>query len=513
MNSALRYLLKRNFINGFNKFIKSPAKVILTLLFIISMGFSIFARRSSGEALFKDTENLYAIIFGYFSLIYLISVRNGVENGNSAFRMADINLLFVSPINQKQIFIYGLIKSLFASIIGGIFLIYQFNLFSMYGVNTIEFIFIFISFVLFSFILQFVFFFVYSFVSNNEKHTKIAKGLFYLPFVIIAAYSVLLYLNTKDLILSLVTASTNNLVYFIPVIGWIVGMIKFFLLGEYLKSLAVLALNLIAFVILYYIMARRNTEFYEDVLASAANNEKLRAAQKSGKRATRYKTGNTKGSEVKIKGSGSKVYFSVNKILNKRTNVLIIPRKSLVIIGFTLIMSFIFTDNHNAYYPTIMSIYMALFLFMNGRFDEHLKKNYIYLIPDKPFIKLVNLMLSELYVFLVESVILYIILYFVLHFPLIHVFYYTAIRMSACLVIIAVSLLVKRVVGQEGVLSRFSLLFGGMAALAIPGIAGIIINIYSKSFLIPTASICLVAIVEASIMIFGSRNLLKYVNY
>ncbi len=324
MNNALVFLLKRSFINKFKKFIKTPSKVIFSLIFIISLGFMIYTSSNEHIREFRPVEELFAMIFGYFSLIFIVSIGNGVDNGNSSFLMSDINILFTSPIHQREIFTYGLIKSLSASFLGSIFLIYQFNIFTVrFGMSIFHFIMTFFIFSSFMFLFQFTFFCVYSFVSKSEKYSLIAKILFYLPFILIALYVGYLYISSNDLILSLVQAANIPVVDYIPVIGWTVAIIKYMVLGDSTRLMIYVAIEVIYFIILYYIMAHRSTEFYEDVIASAKNNEKLIAARKTGRiKNENFKVSKKNIASSEIKGSGASVFFSINKILNKRTNIL-----------------------------------------------------------------------------------------------------------------------------------------------------------------------------------------------
>ncbi len=515
MNSALLFLLKRSFINRFKKFIKTPSKVILSLFFIFLIFVTIYSSLNVHNTEFSPKENLFAMIFGYFSLIFVVSIANGIDNGNSSFLMSDINILFTSPIHQREIFTYGLIKSLSASLLGSIFLLYQFNVFTnTFGMTVIHFIMTFFIFSLFMFLFQFTFFCVYSFVSKSERYSLIAKIVFYAPFVLLALYAGYLYLGNKDFLASLVIAVNMPVVDYIPLIGWTVAIIKYMVLGDSYKLLIYIAVEILYFIILYYIMANRNTEFYEDVIASAKNNEKLILARKSGAtRTEKFKLSKKNTTSSEIKGSGSSVFFSINKILNKRTNVFIIPRRSLVIVFFTLIATFIFTHASREIFATLMSIYMVLMLYINNRFDSHLRKNYVYLVPDKPFKKLFALILSDLYVLFFETIVLYTILFILMDINMTELVSLAAIRFFACMLIVSINVIIKRFLGAEGTLSRMVFLFGGMFILALVGISGVAVYaITDDNLLITSILVSLISLLISSIFIFISRNLLYYVN-
>lgn len=509
MDSALLYLLRRSFINKAKQFIKTPSKlavlIVIVLLFILNIvsGLKVVALGS------RNVEGLNASVFGYFSLFFILGIKNGIEKGNSAFLMSDINILFVSPIHQRKIFTYGLMKTLAASMLGSVFLIYQYNFFKInFDVTFLEFTIIFLVFSTFMFLYQFTFFVTYSFVSSSEKYSLIAKIAYYLPFVIILAYIMFLYFQNDDFFKSATIVINYPIVQYIPIIGWSVSIIKYFALGNYTYSFMWLCINIVYFLVLYFIIANRNTEFYEDVISSAKNNEKIINFRKTGRRNEKFKNKKTFLGKSNLKGSGSTVFFYINRLLNRRTNSFFIPKTTIVMIGFTFFMSFVIEGDKTIPYMTAMSVYIALIVFLNSRFDDHLKKHFVYMIPESSFRKLISLVLAEMYLALIETIILYSIIAFLYQGSILEVIAYGVVRFTLVMVVISVDILVKRILGKHTGLSRMLFIILGMIFIAIPVTGGTLLGGFFPFKYASMIAIAISSVVESVVIISTCSDLL-----
>ncbi len=509
MNSALIYLLKRNFINQLKNLKKSPGKIAFLVIFIIVLLNSLLSAFYINPKNIRDLNELYALIFGFFSIIFIVSMPNGVDNGNSAFLMADINILFVSPLSQKDIFTYGIIKSIGSSILASVFLLYQFPYLRMnYGLSLVSFFVLFISFAFYMFIYQLCLFYIYTFVSSDDKKTIIAKSLLYLPFVLILLYLIFLYFGSRDFLASSILAANLQILDYLPVVGWSVAIAKYFIAGSYLKSLVFFVIDLVFFILIYILISKKNTDFYEDVIASAKNNEKLKKTRKSGVKKEKFK--NRKIKSKKSFGDGVvSVFFSINRLLNKRSSALFINTSSLVTIAFTLIFTFLIKGSTDLNYITAMSVYMALVVYSNSRFDYHIKKHFIYLIPEKPFKKLIALIIPEIYTFFIETVIIYLAVVFLSDNSVFLVFIYGLLRMSYTILIISTNILVKKIIGPEGSLAKMTFVFLGLLILLVPSALGLILAINTTIYL-GIALSTLLALLLSFILIFIGKNIISF---
>ena len=69
--------------------------------------------------------------------MFVILVSAGFKNGASMFTLSDVNLLFPAPIRPRAVLYYGLFRQLGASLLLGLFLLFQYGwLHSLYGVGV-----------------------------------------------------------------------------------------------------------------------------------------------------------------------------------------------------------------------------------------------------------------------------------------------------------------------------------------------------------------------------------------
>ena len=73
MKGALFYLICTRFKNQIKSIVKSPAKLIYALLFIALIVFTaVSGSRTDGEVVNGDMRELVAIVFGFFTVMFLM---------------------------------------------------------------------------------------------------------------------------------------------------------------------------------------------------------------------------------------------------------------------------------------------------------------------------------------------------------------------------------------------------------------------------------------------------------
>ena len=131
--NALKYLFFTKIKNTIKDLENHPAKLVLVIIFIGLMALVIFSSNVEHLDLNKlrDINELYAIIFALYSFTFILNAMTGFTSGASFYSMADINILFMSPISSKKILIYGLIRQMGTSLWIGFFIFYQWFLLSL----------------------------------------------------------------------------------------------------------------------------------------------------------------------------------------------------------------------------------------------------------------------------------------------------------------------------------------------------------------------------------------------
>lgn len=101
---AIIYLLKRNVINSLKELKKKPLRLIFYIaivgLMVVSLRFSI-----KGDIQVVNANiDIYRSIFLAIILVFLfVSLKAGIEKGNTLFRLSDVNFLFTVPISSQLV--------------------------------------------------------------------------------------------------------------------------------------------------------------------------------------------------------------------------------------------------------------------------------------------------------------------------------------------------------------------------------------------------------------------------
>ena len=110
--SALLYLFMKKTKNRIRCFIKQPSKIISTLLIVAVLGLSFYTSLSSHNSGHRDIDEFYAIVAAVYAFLFVNISKNGFSAGASFFGMADINLLFTSPVKSSEILFFGMVEQL-----------------------------------------------------------------------------------------------------------------------------------------------------------------------------------------------------------------------------------------------------------------------------------------------------------------------------------------------------------------------------------------------------------------
>ena len=516
--SALKYLFFTNIKNTIKDLKNHPAKLVLVIFFVALIGLVIFTSNIETKASneFRNAQELYAGIFALFAASFILNAMTGFSSGASFYSMADISLLFMSPISSKKILIYGLIKQMGTSLWIGFFLFYQYGwMHNTYGLGIYGLIAIFIGYCITMFCAQLTALTIYSYTSNNEGLKKILKTS------IVALCSIVVILIIKDALFTdsnkltaIVESANATWISFIPVVGWLkastVGIMTFDFI-----NVAICLIATVAYVIvLVLLVARTNSDFYEDVLQATEVSFSAITAKKEGKISDTPK--NVKLGKTGInKGFGPNVFFYKHMLENRRTGLFFIDRTSLIFIALCIFFS-LFMKESKSIIPTFaFATYMQVFNVAMGRWIRELTQPYIYMIPESPFKKLICAAKENIFKIIVEAIILFIPVGIMLQAPISEVIICIIARIGFGILFMSGNILIERVLGTltSKTLIVF-LYFIIMILLAAPGfILGVLLlNIFS--FISTTIVILMSAfiwnVLISALIIYICRDILNY---
>ena len=109
--SALAFVLYRSFVNIVKSLIKHPSALIGYIIIICLVLFPSLIGTNGQPGFMINLNIVKAVFMGYIIFLFLIALVSSLS-GSSFFRMADVNLLFTSPINAGYILMYGFLKQL-----------------------------------------------------------------------------------------------------------------------------------------------------------------------------------------------------------------------------------------------------------------------------------------------------------------------------------------------------------------------------------------------------------------
>lgn len=516
--SPFTYLLTRKFKNSFKEFLHSPGKIITTLLVIFCIGFTFYSGTVSSPSaeVYRSKEEFYAVVFALYTFVFIMTAKNGFINGASMFSMADVNLLFTGPFKEKNVLTYGLFQQLGKSMTLGIVILYQSGTVkNIYGLNISALFFVLLGYGAVIFLSQMLAAVIYSLTCSDDAKCTKGKILFY---GIIGAFAALLLLNAyRNGGLSLeniVISSRDKLMYLLPVSGFLSFAVQGAIEGEFLYVISGIIIFVILTAVYFILNSKINKDFYEDVLKATEVSFSAVTARKEGK-ATENAPRNVKtGKTGFTKGFGASAINQKHKIENRRAKVFLLNPTSLLMVVISVVYAFIFSKDIIALFA--ISVYTMALSTTAGRWAREFTYPYIYLIPEKPFKKLLYLIRGDFPSMALESLLCFLITVVLGYCNIIQWLTMSLARFSFGILFIGVNLLLQRIFGDSDkkvlvvtVYMFFTILFSAPSLAAGIFITGF----FPFNIEIAFAAMTAISLAIAAALIFLCRNVLKYSEY
>lgn len=512
---ALIYLSAKKLKNGILEYFRTASKLIPTLILIAVMAGSAFTSAGYKNIHYaRDINELYAIIFALYTLIFVLTSKNGFYNGASMFSMQDVNLIFTSPLKQNTVLSYGLVQQLGRSLMLGFFILFQSGtVCATYGVGFEALIYILIGYGVTVFLSQMTAMVIYSYTSSDDKKRKVLKSIYTAVIVCFAAYGLYMaYAMGGINISNLVQVVQTPLAKLFPVSGIIAFAVSGCISGNITNILFGL-LYCVVFWLLYRAAVRFiNSDYYEDVLVSTENSFSAISARKEGKAAENAPRNVKVGKTGITKGTGASVIGEKHKIENRRSRKFIVSVTSLVVVVFTAVSALLFRDEPVAVFA--LSIYMMIMSIASGRWAKELSYHYVYLIPESSFKKLVFMIKGEIPGTVIESILCCLSVFFICKTGIADTAAMILGRISFAFLLISVNLFIKKVFGESDK-KKFIVLFYFLLVIlfSLPGIISAVSIFMLLPFYLYIALLVmsLVNTLVAVILAFSCRKILEYV--
>ncbi|WP_313134888.1 putative ABC exporter domain-containing protein [Anaerocolumna sp.] len=453
---GLSYLLITSFKNRFLSLKRKPALAVVYGIIFISIILMVIAFHADSNSIkaasYQDIRILYGIIALIGMLYIVIFSTTGLSTGSTLFTMADVGLLFVSPISSRKILIYGLLKQMAATIFSALFILYQiFNLRKAFGLDSKGIVYLFIIYAITLFFCQLLSIAIYVYSNGNTVRKNIVRVIYFgiIAMTVISVF-VLQSLHGGSLLENGLILVDNKLFQTVPVIGWGVMFFRAGIEGDMLSLTISLLLYILSSALIISLFTSGNADYYEDVIHSTEITHKRLQDAKEGKR-TFAKNVKVKEKVTGIKkGTGSSAIFYKHILEEKRES------RFPFIDTYTIIAS-VGAGIAGRYIPSQMAgyiilailIYIQFFMTMVGKLTMELNRPYIYMIPQKSLYKVVAASLTTILKNAVDGILFFTIVCIVTKTsPLLNVFLALAYACSG-LFFVSFQLLAQRLLGGQ----------------------------------------------------------------
>ena len=472
---ALRYLFFTTLKNRIKELRRHPSQLLL-LLFMAAMLVLVVVTaglpRESGAPLRPPAE-LRAMVLALYAVMFLLLCKNGLSSGASFYTMADVNLLFSTPIRPQRILFYGLFRQLGTSVLLGFFLLFQYTwLHDLYGMTLPGLLAIMLGYCLTVFCAQLTSMTLYAFTSGDEARQRALKAVLYA----LGGAAVLLIglpaLSAEDKLGAAVAAADGPVLACFPVAGWLKAAVGGAMAGAPIPILLGLGGCAAYMAVLVLLITRNHPDFYEDVLKATEISFTAVTASKEGKMAEPVPA-NVKVGKIGLgAGRGAGAFYYKHRLERRRARVFLLD--GMTLLWAAMIIAFSFFLREEGMLPVfIFASYLQLFSSGTGRWLRELLMPYVYMLPAPPFRKLLGVCRESILQSAVEAVVVMVPCGLIVGAPPLVIGGCVFARFGLALLFMAGYILMERLFGQALnkalILCLFMLL---MILLALPGVVG-----------------------------------------
>lgn len=260
-----------------------------------------------------DVEALIGLISGGVVLLLLaLDILNAEKHGASIFQMADVNLLFPSPMTPQAVLLFRLTSQMLLAFFASLYLAFQLpGLIQNAGLRLETALILFAVWFLTVGIGKLCNVLVYSLCSTYQGLKRWISPVLYGILLCVAGGFVLYWRSSVLTPFQAANAFFNSRIAdWIPIWGWLRGAIVASVRGERVRSVILLLLSVGTAIALMQIVRHLRVDFYEDALASAQSNaDRLAAAQGEGTVTPKKERSPKLRRDGLRHGSGANIFF------------------------------------------------------------------------------------------------------------------------------------------------------------------------------------------------------------
>ena len=403
----IKLLLRKDLLillNNIKLILKNPLRLLPYVAIVGYFSFMYWLRLGKGEDSAQQipeidpnaipevnfaAQNLVGGVTILALALLIYQLFRATKKNVSFFKMADVNLLFTTPVRPENLLIYYMGRSILPSLGGAI-------LFSFYGISQMaekfelsfgNLLFTILGLGFFLFMIQPIRFLVYT------LHTKFGIMEYIKNGVILLAIA----LSTMILIPGLMADKFWQGMFswigspwfdFFPIVGWSRGIMSFWVHSNWILSSAFVVLYGLSYFVVLKLVIQFSGYYYEDVLeATKSNEEKLEKVRgKKEQSEANFSLNTKKKLALPDFGPGAKAFYWRNYIHASRQDFHpLFGVYSMILVGLGIlfaILSLFDWFSHIVIYVYLLILILIYFLAGTGRANiGDLKKPFFYLIP------------------------------------------------------------------------------------------------------------------------------------
>lgn len=389
---ALTYLFFTKIKGTIRNIFSNAVSGIITflgLLFVVFLTVMIFATKDElGEVV--SISDVHSLIMMYLGVMFFFSGVLFLQKRTALVYKADANYIFSGPFTRKTVLNYLLVDSVKGSVLYALFAVFYLCMFAGYlpAVTPMFVVISFVTSILLLFLMLGIITYLYLLEVTNPHAKQIKVGfIICLAVIVLMLFAKNFLASPSDIQAAVAAFLEDPLFYFVPLFGYTKLCLIGFVEGNVAKFIAGLSLDILAAVILWILIVNVKGDFYEKVMDDAEWADEVRAQSKLGKTKDDM---NKKLSEVKDAEfrSGAAAIASKNMLELRKTRNWLRKQEAFLMLFYLALAFFMGMDY------TFFQYYILIILLMSANTDfivQDLKRHYIYLIPDKPFKKIMYL--------------------------------------------------------------------------------------------------------------------------
>lgn len=479
------YMLCKTVKNGIIDVLHHPSKLIVYLLLILSMVYGFVSSFMSDPK--TETLDLRILSGAYLAILYFVSipvVLKGLSMSGGFFKLSDVNNIFVAPISEKKVLVYGIGRQVATMLFLVLcFLSYGSMAVKMFEISAADAILLIAGILCMLILVQLMTILVFCVCNGRAKISAFVRYFIYFLAVYAIGtaigYMFVYGFNYENLL----RAISLPALQYVPVIGWLHGLV-FGILQKNILNVAVYGGLLAVFtVVSVVVLYRSKPDYYEDVLQKTESYYEMRNAYLEGKVTESMLLGSKK---IKLRKTGinrgkgaSTFFFKHIREGFRRSRCPFFNVNTVVLLCVAALIAAIMKTSFAEVPPTIIVLsaviicsYIQFFFSMSGDWVKELNKPYIYLVPDSAVKKLIMASTTSLIKPLTDSAVAFTLLGVCVSANVFDIITAVLVYTSFGCIYLVSNIMSQRVIGTNGGRSVFITFYMSFILLVlIPGIA------------------------------------------